>query len=118
MLAGLIYSLCMAHPPKTLQPFLWSTNVNLLDVDRDKSYIIHQILLYGTFKELQWLLTTYSKKEIIETFTNKPIRMYPKDMYIFVKDYLLGLEQVRLNEEDYVTSISQPLRPRAAGSFS
>lgn len=108
----------MKHPPKILQPFLWSTNVELLDIDRDKSYIIHQILLYGTFKELRWLLTTYSKKEIIETFTNKPIRMYPKDMYIFVKDYLLGLEQVRLNEEDYVTSISGSLRPRQAASFS
>lgn len=108
----------MSHPPKSLQPFLWSTNVKLLDIDRDKSYIIHQILLYGTFRELRWLLSAYSKQEIINTFIQKPIKMYPKDMYFFVKDYLLGLERTRLNEDDYVTSISGTVRPRATGSLS
>ena len=108
----------MKHPPKSLQGFLWSTNVNLLDLDRDKSYIIHQILLYGRFVELRWLLSTYSKQEILNTFIKKPIKMYPKDMYIFIKNHLLQLTHIHLNEDNYVTSISGPIRQRATGSIS
>ncbi|MBI5619900.1 hypothetical protein HY950_02985 [Candidatus Gottesmanbacteria bacterium] len=104
----------MTHPPKSLQPFLWSTAVNLLDLKRDKSYIIHQLLLYGTFKELRWLFTTYPKREIVDVFIHQPIRMYPRDMYVFVKNHLLSLFHVQLDEHKYVTSISGPVKPRAA----
>ncbi len=108
----------MAHPPKNLQPFLWSTRVDMLDLARDKSYIVHQLLLYGTLKELKWLFHAYTKKEIIDVFLRHPIKMYPKDMYIFIKDYILKLGGVRLDENKYVTSLSGPVEPRAAGRLA
>ena len=108
----------MDHPPKSLQPLLWSTDVNLLDIDRDKHYIIHQLLLYGTFKHLHWLLKAYSKKEIVDTFINHPVKMYPKSMFFYVKNYLLNLPHVSIDEQKYVTSISGPIRQRTAERFS
>ncbi len=108
----------MAHPPKNLQPFLWSTRVDMLDLARDKSYIVHQLLLYGALKELKWLFHTYTKKEIIDVFLRHPIKMYPKDMYVFIKDYILELGHVHLDENKYVTSLSGPVEPRAAGRFA
>jgi len=102
--------------PKKLQPILWSTNVELLDIEKNKGYIVHQILLYGTFDELQWLFNTYSKEEIIDTFINHPSRMYSKSAFYFIKNFILGLKQKKLTEDDYVTSISGPIRQRATKS--
>jgi len=102
--------------PKKLQPILWSTNVSLLDMERDKHYIIHQVLIYGTFEELQWLFATYSKKEIIDVFISNPQKLYPRSMFYFVKNFILQLKDKNLSEGKYVTSISGKIIPRATRS--
>ena len=102
--------------PKKLQPILWSTDVNLLDKERDKGYIIHQVLIYGTFEELQWLFLTYSKKEIIDVFINNPQKIYPRIIFYFIKNFILQLKDKKLPEEKYVTSISGPIVQRATRS--
>lgn len=100
--------------PKSLQPILWSTDVKKLDLSRDKGYIIHQVLIYGTLAEIRWLFSTYTKSQVIKVFLSHPVKLYPKKIYAFVKNYLLGLSQVILDTEDYVTSIFGPVRQRTA----
>lgn len=100
--------------PKRLQPILWSCNIKQLDLERDKAYIIHQILIYGTLDDFKWLFKAYSKKEIIDVFLNASYKSYPNFIFYFVKNYLLGLKNIKLNENNYVTSISGFVRPRAA----
>lgn len=104
----------MIHPPKSLQPILWSTDVKLLDIQKDKWYIIHQVLIYGTLQEIRWLLRTYSLREVVNVFVHKPAKLYPKKVYHFIKNYLLPLRSVRLDPEDYVTSIYGPVRQRTS----
>lgn len=104
--------------PKKLQPILWSTDVKLLNVQRDKGYIIHQVLIYGIFEELQWLFSTYSKKEIIDVFINKPQKIYPRIVFYFIKNFILQLKDKKLSEGKYVTSISGPIVQRAGRSIS
>lgn len=106
----------IAAIPAKLQPILWSTNVNLLEAQKDKVYIIHQVLLYGTFEELQWLFSTYKKKEIIDVFIKNPQKLYPKSMFYFVKNFILRLKDKNLSEGRYVTSISGKIIPRATRS--
>lgn len=101
--------------PKRLQPVLWSVDVTNLDIMRDKGYIVHQVLIYGSFKDLKWLFKTYSRREIIDVFLHVPYKNYPKKAYHFVKNYLLGLKDKVLDKESYVTSILGPVRPRATG---
>ena len=117
---GLLYYVYMisTHPPASLQGVLWSVNVQQLDMQKDKEYIIHQLLNYGTMEELKWLFTTYSKKEIIETFVKQPAKIYFKQTYFFVKNCLLSLSHINLDEQNYVTSISGPVRQRTANSIS
>lgn len=103
--------------PKNLQAVLWSVDVRHLDLERDKAYIIHQVLLYGTFEEIRWLFTAYHKDEIIETFVHRPMKMYPKNAFHFIKNFVLGLENAKLLEERYVTAISGPVEPRATRSL-
>ena len=102
--------------PKKLQPILWSTDIRLLDIQRDRVYIIHQVLLYGTFEELQWLFSTYPKEEIADVFINRPQKIYPRSMFYFVKNFILQLKDKKLSEGKYVTSISGKIIPRATRS--
>ena len=107
----------MSQIPKKLQAILWSTNIHQLDLERDRTYIIHQILKYGTFADIQWLFKTYSKKNVNHVFINKPSKSYPKPLFQFVKNYILGLKNNDLDEDAYTTSISGPIRQRATSSL-
>lgn len=95
--------------PQKLQSVLWSTDVKLLDKDRDKNYIIHQILSYGILDEIRWLLETYTKKDIIHVFANVPYKDYDAARFYFVKNHLLNLKQQLLDEMLYVKNIPRHL---------
>lgn len=103
--------------PQSLQATLWSVDIKSLDLEKDKSYIIHQILGYGGFDEIKWLLHNYPKEEIREVFLESPMKNYPKDNYYFAKNIILDLEDTKLNENKYITSISGHVVQRATGSF-
>jgi len=91
--------------PRTFQPFLWSKNVGKMDRDRDKIYIVHQILSYGDLKELRQLFRIYDRKEVGEVFTKYPKRIYQPSVFYFVKNFILELKNRRLKEEDYVKAL-------------
>lgn len=61
--------------PKKLQPILWSTSVELLDIQKDKVYIIHQVLIYGTLDEIKFPEKTfkYKKDNREKTFRALPL---------------------------------------------
>ena len=102
--------------PKRLQAVLWSADVSKLDLQRDKYYIIHQILIYGRMEEIKWLFKSYSKSEITDIFL-QPYKNYPKYMYYFVKNYLLDCKDKRLDEDAYTTSISGQVKLRTPPGF-
>lgn len=87
--------------PKKLQPVLWSADVSKLNLQKDKYYIIHQILSYGIMEEIGWVLKAYSKNEIIETF-KKSFKDYRRQRFYLVKDALLELSNWHPDERYYV----------------
>ncbi len=91
----------MVSPPQSLQAVLWSCPVSHLDVTKDRIYIINQVLAYGDFEELRWLLRTYSRKEIVDVFLHRPIRTYRKETFVFIRDYVLK-SKTSLPETRYV----------------
>ncbi|MBI3576991.1 hypothetical protein HY086_03065 [Candidatus Gottesmanbacteria bacterium] len=105
----------MAHPPKKLQAILWSADVSHLDLEKDKWYVVHQLLIYGTLTEIKWLFHTYGVKEVVRVFVTQPARLYSKKVFHFIKNYVLPLRDTKLYEEDYVTSIYGPIRQRTQG---
>ena len=96
--------------PKSLQGVLWSVGVDKLDLKRDKTYIINQILAYGTWVHLKWLFKTYEKGEIRTVFISKPSKDYTRPSFNFVKRHLLGLKTESLDESKYVKTY-----PRSIG---
>lgn len=56
--------------PSYLQPFLWSYDIDKMDLRRDKKRIITNILNLGTVKSVDWLFKTYDKKDMKEAVAN------------------------------------------------
>ena len=59
-------------PPK-MRWLFWSYDINSLDLEKDRDYIISQVLNYGTWDDVRWLLKTYSEEEI-KKIVKKPQR--------------------------------------------
>src|SRR5437016_4170922 len=95
--------------PKRLQPVLWSSSIESLDVERDKAYIIHQLFSHGRMEDMLWLFETYPKDELKEIFADHPYKDYDAARFNFVKKYLLGLNERDLNEKRYVKNTPRDL---------
>lgn len=91
--------------PASLQGVLWSKSVDLLDLEKDKIYIIHQILSYGSFQEIRWLFKVYSSGEVVNVFLRFPKKIYQPAIFNFVKVFVLGLKEKALSQEKYVKTV-------------
>ena len=89
--------------PKNLRGILWSKNINDLDLENDKIYIIHQVLSFGDIDEIRWLFKNYSLGEIKIVFINTPKRIYTRPVFLFIKDFILKIK-TGLDEKKYVKS--------------
>lgn len=95
--------------PKKLQPILWSKHISKIDTRLDKIYIIHQVLAYGSLEDIKMLLKIYSIEEIINVFINFPKKIYTKNVFLFIKDFLLKVNR-KLDENNYVKKPSKPAK--------
>lgn len=92
--------------PKRLQSVLWSVNVDHLNLEKDKYYIIHQILSFGRLDDISWLMNSYPKKEMIEVFMLS-FKDYSRSRFYLVKDAILGLKNWHPDERYYVKNTSR-----------
>ncbi len=88
--------------PKRLQGILQSININKLDIKRDKSYIIHRILMLGTLNDIHWLYQTYYPRTIKHVFINYPHKEYEPARFYFITRFILSLDNQLLRKEQYV----------------
>jgi len=91
--------------PSSFQGILWSVDVKNLDLEKDKVYIIHQVLEYGNLKEISWLFKVYSIREIREIFEKMPMKIYSRPGFNFVKNIILDLKKKTISPEKYVSTI-------------
>lgn len=87
-----------------MQGIFWSVSIEKLDLERSKSYIIHQVLMYGDFKDMRWLFKTYPKDEIKKVFLEKPRKVYTKEALNYIKNFVLDLKDERIPSDKYVNS--------------
>lgn len=65
--------------PKFLQSVLWSYDLEKLDVKKDKSLIVTQILNYGLWRDIRWVCQNYHWNEIKEVIINPERGCWRKD---------------------------------------
>lgn len=92
----------MSKIPKNLQGILWSRNINNLDLREDINYIIHQILAYGDWDHLIWLLDNYKLNEIKNVFIQHPSKDYSERSFNFIQKILLKIPDVNIDKRYYV----------------
>lgn len=95
--------------PIELQGILWSRDILKLDLERDKNYIIHQVLMYGSLTQINWLRSVYSKEKIEKEFVEKPRKLYTKSAFNFIKNYILGITK-QLEVDFYVKDLHRNIR--------
>lgn len=88
--------------PRFLKGYFWSVKFNDLDINKDKDYIIHQILCYGDLGSMKWLFKTYGRKSIKESFIKKPVKIYRPQTFNWAKNILLDLANKQLDFRKYV----------------
>ena len=91
--------------PKSFQGILWSVNVKNLDLGKDRVYIIHQILSYGTLEQIRWLFGVYSRREIKRVFETSPMKVYNFPTFNFIKNIVLGLKEEPFFSKNYVATL-------------
>ncbi len=96
--------------PKNLRGILWSRDINEIDLKKDKSYIIHQILAYGGWEHLTWLTQNYDKNQIREVFIKHPEKDYSERSFNFVQKVLLNIPNSSINKHDYVKTFPRIIR--------
>lgn len=95
--------------PNNLQAVLWSHNIDKIDLNINKKYIINQILAYGTWDNLKWLFKNYKLSDIREVFVNNPEKDYTPQGYNFTKNVLLNVDK-SLDIQKYVKTYPRNIR--------
>lgn len=56
--------------PDFVRPFLWSYNIDKIDIERNKKRIIINVLNLGTKRAVDWIFKTYNREEIKRVVEN------------------------------------------------
>lgn len=99
----------MKKIPASFQSIFWSVKLEDLDLEKDKAYIINQVLAFGGIEELRWLFKTYPQRVIREVFLHQPIKTYRAPAFNFAKEILLGIKE-NLPGENYVINTPRVTR--------
>lgn len=91
--------------PASLQGVLWSKKISDIDTERDKDYIVHQVLSDGTWEHVKWLFTMYGKGEIKDVFLHHPAKNYTEKSFHFLGNIVLGITTEGLDAHNYVKTL-------------
>ena len=69
--------------------------------DPKSSDTIHQILMYGTLKEIKSLNRTLGKDKVKELFLYHPKKVYTASAFNFIKNFVLGIATL-IDEQKYL----------------
>lgn len=78
---------------------MWSVNIAKLDLEKDRPYIVNQVLSYGTLNEIRWLMKTYGKDTVKQVFLKQPIKVYTPSAFRF-SQLLLGVSGIMADRYD------------------
>ena len=86
-----------------MQGILWSCSTEELDLEKDRAYIIHQTLAYGTHEQIRWLAQSYDRETLRDTFIHSPLKVYSKSALHFAS-LLLDIPYQSFPEASYDTT--------------
>ena len=82
----------MRKIPTDLQGVFWSKKITNLDLSLNKEYVIHQVLMYGSLEQINWLKSVYTDEEIRKVFLENPKKLYTPQTFNLIKNYILKIK--------------------------
>ncbi len=79
-------------------------------MERDKNYIIPQILAFGGLKKIKWPLKVYGRSEARKVFLENPQPIFTSSLLHFVKNFILGIRKKEINDRKYLVNIIGAVR--------
>lgn len=64
--------------PSFLKPYLWSYDMNKIDIKKDKKILVNAVLNWGDEKSVKWLFKCYGKKKVIAVSNAMPRGQWDK----------------------------------------
>jgi hypothetical protein len=83
--------------PEVIKPFLWSNDLEKVDLQRDKNRIILNVLNLGTKAATDWLFGFYPRSEIIETILERGAKGELNDKSLNYWTLILDIDPKKLN---------------------
>lgn len=92
----------MGLVPNEFKPIFWDADINSLDKEKHKQYIIERILEFGDEKEYRWMFKNYTDEEIVDV-VKKSRRISRKTATMMANFYNIPGEEIRcLKEQSYL----------------
>ena len=84
--------------PLNFQGILWSADVKNLNLEKDKTYITHQVLMYGTLEQIKWLFKACGKGTVKKVFLEEPKKIYRPAMFHFIRNFIILKNQENMTQ--------------------
>lgn len=88
----------MGSIPHEFKPIFWDTDIDSLDKEKHKKYIIERILEFGDENEYRWMFKNYTDEEIIDV-VKKSRRISRKTATMIANFYNIPKEEIRCLKE-------------------
>jgi len=77
----------------------------------DSPETVHQILVYGTLRDIKELKNQIGQEKLIKYFIEHPQKKYTPPAFNFIKNIVLNIREP-LNESKYLKDTPRDIRPR------
>ena len=64
--------------PQFIKPYLWSYDINKIDIEKDKKLLVSAVLNWGDERSIKWLFKCYGKKKVIMISNSTPKGQWDK----------------------------------------
>lgn len=77
--------------PLTKKSLFWDTDINTIDMSKNKRYIIERILKFGDLTDYHWMQNTYSMKDIKNVILEERSDLDPRSINFWCHNF--GIEK-------------------------
>jgi len=72
--------------------------------EEDEFYRINQVLMFGDLDEVKAMIVKQGLGKVKKVFVGKPSKIYSKEAFNFLKNFVLKIEE-ELDPEEYVKTL-------------
>ena|SRR3989344_2101246 len=77
--------------PLTKTTLFWDTDINTIDMVKNKRYVIERILRFGDFDDYRWMRKNYSTEDVKDVILRERSELNPRSLNFWCN--IFGVEE-------------------------